>query len=180
MAVPLSRTRRKCGAKLLRMLMLPAECGGRSEVCIAGRMVTHGLRMAICAMLLTGVASGAAAQQNDVVIVKASDGALADALDIYATARTAFDRKEYSAAVVQFERTLALLDDAAPALRSTPAESAAADLALLTIGFLDLSRALAGNSQREPVRTHPNGGPGGSRFAHEGPRSSWLDAGFSG
>lgn len=70
------------------------------------------------------------------------------ARDTYAAARSAFDRKEYSAAAVQFERTQALLEDADMTASSTAGESAATDLAVLTPGFLELSRALAGASQR--------------------------------
>jgi hypothetical protein len=123
-------------------------------------MVTNGLRMTVCAILLMGVASHAIAQQPGPAA--ASDlsraASFTDALDTYAVARSAFDRKDYSAAAVQFERTLALLDDVEKTARS----SAAADLALLTSGFLDLSRALAG----DPQRHRPNVGGGGPRLAH--------------
>jgi hypothetical protein len=139
-------------------------------------MVTHGIRITLGAILLTGMASHAAAQQNNVS--SASDSypttSFTDALDTYAAARSAFDQKEYSAAVIQFERTLALLHGAEKTASSIGAESAAADLALLTTGFLDLSRALAGDPQRESPASRPRHslGAGGLRLARAASRAS--------
>jgi tetratricopeptide (TPR) repeat protein len=70
------------------------------------------------------------------------------ASDTYAAARRAFDRKEYSAAAADFERALALLDDPDMDARSTAPESVVGDLAVLTPGFIELSRALASASQQ--------------------------------
>jgi hypothetical protein len=129
----------------------------------------------MCAILLIGVASHAAAQERDPATAKEESRAVSfiDALDTYVAARSAFDRKEYSTAVVQFERTLALLDDAAMTTRSTAGESAATDLALLTAGFLDLSRALAGDSQSEPASSKSR--PSAPRFAHRDDSQVFVD-----
>lgn len=64
----------------------------------------------------------------------------------YAVARGAFDRKEYQAAAAQFERVLALMEDADMSPASD--ESSATDLQVLAAGFLELSRAQATPSQR--------------------------------
>jgi tetratricopeptide (TPR) repeat protein len=63
----------------------------------------------------------------------------------YDVGRGAFDRKEYQVAAAQFERVLALTEDA----DMTPAgsESSAVDLRVLAAGFLELSRA-----QETPAR----------------------------
>jgi tetratricopeptide (TPR) repeat protein len=68
------------------------------------------------------------------------------ARDIYAVARSAFDRKEYPAAAAQFERVLALVEDAD--MGPATSEYSAVDLKLMAAAFLDLSRAQATPSQR--------------------------------
>jgi hypothetical protein len=64
----------------------------------------------------------------------------------YAVARGAFDRKEYQAAAAQFERVLALVEDAD--MSPASGESPAIDLRVLAAGFLELSRAQATPAQR--------------------------------
>ena len=68
------------------------------------------------------------------------------ARDIYGVGRSAFDRKEYPAAAAQFERVLALVEDAD--MGPATSESSAVELKLLAAAFLDLSRAQATPSQR--------------------------------
>ena len=68
------------------------------------------------------------------------------ARDIYGVARSAFDRKDYPAAAAQFERVLALAEDAD--MGPATSESSAVELKLLATAFLDLSRAQATPSQR--------------------------------
>jgi TonB family protein len=57
----------------------------------------------------------------------------------YAMAKATFDRKEYAAAIDQFTRVIALLDD--PDVEAARKDPAFADLKTLAAGFLDLARS---------------------------------------
>ena len=64
----------------------------------------------------------------------------------YAVARAAFDRKDYQAAAAQFERVIALMEDADVSPASD--ESSASDFRTLAAGFLELSRIQTTPTQR--------------------------------
>jgi hypothetical protein len=64
----------------------------------------------------------------------------------YAVARAAFDRKDYQAAAGQFERVIALMEDADVSPAS--GESSASDFRTLAAGFLELSRIQTTPTQR--------------------------------
>jgi tetratricopeptide (TPR) repeat protein len=64
----------------------------------------------------------------------------------YAVARAAFDRKDYQAAAAQFERVIALMEDADVSPASDG--SSAGDFRTLAAGFLELSRIQTTPTQR--------------------------------
>jgi TonB family protein len=79
------------------------------------------------------------------------------AKDLYASAKTAYDAKDYTAALAQFKDLVALAVDA-----DMPQDAATSDLKMLGDGFLKLAEAAATPARPQPVGPAP---PSGSTAA---------------